>query len=136
MTDYYDGPRRGVADCGGAPHLYESLFKDDVGYLDTYLLTPISPELFELALEDWEIWLRWQTAYHTGLTSLDTHPALPGDRDRHDQLAVILKEQLVTDKVNHLCANGEFRARSDQDGSTGSVRGVGPSLVRWTVIGD
>jgi hypothetical protein len=51
MTDYYDGPRQGVADYRGRPHLYESQWSDiDSDQEDTFLLTPITAETFKLAL--------------------------------------------------------------------------------------
>jgi len=29
MTDYYDGPRKGIADFAGQPHFFESGLNDD-----------------------------------------------------------------------------------------------------------
>ncbi|MBW4623787.1 MAG: hypothetical protein KME17_31050 [Cyanosarcina radialis HA8281-LM2] len=87
MTDYYDGPRRGIADYQGQPHIYESTFKDlNDGFTDIFRLSPIPKDVFALALEDCEIWLRWETACQNGATSLDTHPALPAERDRHSEM--------------------------------------------------
>jgi len=52
VNDYYDGPRRGVADFGGKPHIYESQFSDaEDPYTDRFLLMEIEAELFQLALE-------------------------------------------------------------------------------------
>src|SRR5215218_468872 len=60
MTDYYDGPRRGIADYDGTPHLYESLFDEDAdGYGDVFELRRVDDETFRIAIEDWQIWLRW-----------------------------------------------------------------------------
>jgi hypothetical protein len=83
MTDYYDGPRAGIASFHGIPHLYQSLFDythDD--WTDIYLLKPIDEATFRLALEDWEIYKRWETARMNGQATIDTHPALPEDRLR------------------------------------------------------
>ena len=55
VTDYYDGPRSGVANFNGKPHFYESIFRDN-NYSDIYWLTPVSNEVFLSALEDWAIW--------------------------------------------------------------------------------
>jgi hypothetical protein len=96
MTDYFDGPRRGIADYDGRPHLYESLFEEDRdGYGDVYELRPVDDETLRLALEDWESWLRWETAFHAGQAALDTHPALPADRARHDAIAPVLEARLA-----------------------------------------
>jgi hypothetical protein len=64
VTDWYDGPREGIADFNGMPHLYQWQFdnaKDD--WADTLLLTPVDEETFRLALEDWAIWVRWEQAF-------------------------------------------------------------------------
>jgi len=110
MTDYYDGPRRGIADLGGRPHLYESLFEEDRdGYGDVYELRPVDEETFRLALEDWERWLRWEDAYHAGQTTMSTHPALPADRARHDEIAPVLAARLAALSGPVLRASVEFR---------------------------
>jgi hypothetical protein len=110
VTHYYDGPRRGVAAVGGKPHLYESRFSDiDSDGPDTFLLMPISQETFELALEDWAIWLRWEAAFREGRTSQATHPALPQDAGRHGWLEAELGRRLVIDEASAICATGDFR---------------------------
>ncbi len=48
VSEYYDGPRRGVADFRGRPHVYESQFSDlQDGYTDRFLLTEIDSEFFD-----------------------------------------------------------------------------------------
>lgn len=49
MTDYYDGPRGGIADFERAPHLYGSLWldhpdDDDDGRFEP---SPVAPEVLE-----------------------------------------------------------------------------------------
>ncbi len=129
MTDWYDGPRSGVADFDGKPHLYMSEWDDRADdYASTFVLSPISPEVFQLALEDWATWRRWETAFHEGRATLDTHPALPEDRARHEQLKPILEERLVIDPARQLRARGEFRAAADPNWSGMGFR---PIEVRW-----
>lgn len=113
MTDFYDGPRGGVADFCGLPHVYESVFADDAGYSDKFLLSPISDDLLQLALEEWAIWLRWEAAFHRGETSHETHPALPGDRYRYEDLRKLLGKQLTIDADNFVVATAEFRGRAE-----------------------
>src|SRR5262249_26721368 len=69
MTDFWDGPRQGIANFNGIPHLYESEFDKftENDWQDTYLLMPIDEATFQLAMEDWEIWRRWETAFHSGM---------------------------------------------------------------------
>ena len=111
MTDYYDGPRAGVASFMGKPHAYTSLFDEERDqYSDTFELRPIDDETLLLALEDWEIWLRWEDAFYAGQTPHETHPALPEDRRRHDELAPLLAARLERSAGPVVRARAEFRA--------------------------
>ena len=129
VTDYYDGPRKGIADFQGKPHVYESMFQDIAGQPDVFLLQPIDDETFRLAMEDWAIWCRWESAYYTKKTTADTHPALPEDRARHDELLALLTPRL---QMNPACAfkvRGKFEVITKaQPGLTSSVEIV----VCWT----
>jgi len=131
MTDYYDGPRRGIADYRGRPHLYESRWSDtDTDQEDTFLLMPISAETFELALEDWAIWRRWEIAFHEGRTSVDTHPALPEDRTRYDEIKQELNRRLVMDESQAICAKATFQAIEQVK----SEPGWKPLIVEWREV--
>jgi hypothetical protein len=81
-----------------------------------------------LALEDWAIWLRWEQAFYSGRTTLDTHPALPEERARSVELAQLLKPLLVIDEAAVFRARGEFE--SIEPPSAGH-RGWVPLQVRW-----
>jgi hypothetical protein len=51
MNDYYDGPRFGIADVDGEPHIYEAEFdhsSDEYG--DTYFVSPLDESLLALIL--------------------------------------------------------------------------------------
>src|SRR5215211_460163 len=87
VTDYYDGARAGVADFNEQPHYYECQFDELKGdWSDIFLLKPIDSGTFRLALEDWDIWERWNAAHENGKVNISTHPALPKDRERHDEI--------------------------------------------------
>lgn len=88
MTEYYDGPRSGIANFGGRPHAYDS------AYGDQYELRAVDDDTFRMAVEDWGIWLRWEDAFYAGTATQDSHPALPVDRARHDELAPVLWARL------------------------------------------
>lgn len=133
MTDYYDGPRGGIAQVGGQPHAYDSLFLD-VGdgraEHDIFELRPVDAETLALALEDWEIWLRWETAFYAGATTIETHPALPADRARHDAIAPILHARLEALPGPPIRARAEFRPSPGHDNA-----GRGRWLeARWTLV--
>ena len=114
ITEYYDGPVRGIADFRGRPHYYERQFDVDTDeWSDLYWLTPIDDETFVLALEAWTIWRRWETAFHQHRTTLGTHPALPEDRLRCDELATLLEQRLVVDQRRGLLAQGKFESATE-----------------------
>lgn len=130
VTDYYDGERAGIADFNGQPHYYECLFDDSIGYLSTFLLHPIDSETFRLALEDWDIWERWNAAREEGRVSLDTHPALPEDRERHNEISEVLKSRLIVDPEKDIKAEAKFRVV----GPGGKGRSIASLEVEWRVI--
>jgi hypothetical protein len=109
VTDYQDGPRKGIANYRGEPHFYECIFNDARdGYSDSFRLTPLDTELFQLAMEDWEIWRRWETAFHSQKTDRSSHPALPREANRHAELKRIIDRLLVTDPRKVFVKVGRF----------------------------
>lgn len=110
VSEYYDGPRRGVADFRGQPHLYEFVFDTSNDYSDLFLLMPLDAENFRLVLEAWAIWQRWELAFHSGKADLSTHPALPQDSERHKELEGILKSVLLIDSTKAVRRIGHFKA--------------------------
>ena len=129
MTDYYDGPRKGIADFGGRPHLYESEWDDDADdWASTFKLSPVEPRVLALALEAWGIWRRWETAFHQGRTSRETHPVLPEDKSRSEELHEILERELKIEEHGFVRARGYFKPLEDP-----SWNGFGwrPLQVKW-----
>ena len=130
VTDYWDGPREGVANYKGLPHYYKCLFdeqKDE--WSDIFLVKSIDSETFALALEAWDIWLRWETAFRAGRTGKESHPALPEDHDRQTEISKLLVDRLQVDPHKDLKLEGEFEPL------TRSVEGkqIIPSEVKWRV---
>ena len=122
VTEYYDGPRQGVANFKGQPHFYDCIF-DEVrsNYSNLYRLTPVGPQILALAEEDCAIWERWESAFRAGNTTRDTHPALPQDRGRYQELRAALDPSLETDHANCIIQVGSFE------------EGIGrPLQVSWT----
>jgi hypothetical protein len=118
ITNWYDGARAGIADFAGQPHYYQCEL--DYGPDEDYLLSPLDEETFELALEDWEIWLRWEAAFQAGLTTSETHPALPESRIRHEKLTSLLTKKLAINPASKIRAKAYF------------LYGENP-LVRWVI---
>jgi hypothetical protein len=119
VTDYFDGPVRGVADFNGKPHAFELVFnkerddcerdEDDLGL---YLVIPIDDATMQLVLEYWEIWKRWSRAFDSGQTTAETHPALAEDRARHAEIIEMLKPRLEIDSTTAVKVRGRFKAAS------------------------
>jgi len=129
VTDYWDGPLQGIANHEGKPHFYERIFdeaSDD--YSDLYRLTPINESTFRFAMEAWNIWRRWEAAFHAGNTSQETHPALPEDRARHEELRQVLTNALES-SPNAIVQKGNFSVLEHADTPKGVMH---PLQVLWT----
>jgi hypothetical protein len=127
MTEYYDGPRGGIASFRGEPHVYTSV---DPHGGDLYELRAIDEDTLRLALEDWEIWLRWEDAFEAGHTTIETHPALPNERARHDAIQVVLDGRFAVSPGPIIRARGEFRP---MPGHADAGRGRWME-AKWTVV--
>lgn len=93
-----DGPREGVADYHGRPHVFVSEWDDGADdYGAAFLLKPIDGDTFRLVMEDRAIQERWKAAVEQGVTTFDAHPASPVDRIRHEELKRLLREPLTVD---------------------------------------
>ncbi|HWY30681.1 MAG TPA: hypothetical protein VNX46_08015, partial [Candidatus Acidoferrum sp.] len=116
------GPRGGIADYHGKPYLYSSFWDEATDdWSDTFLLQPVDEETFRLAMEDWAIWCRWERAYHSGQTPHATHPALPDERARHDEISMVLTPKLQVDPKKAIRVRGRFEVRTPaQPGVTSS----------------
>ena len=110
VTEYYDGPRQGLANFKGEPHFYDCIFDEARSdYSNLYRLTPVSPQIFELAREYWAIWERWESAFKEGQTTQESHPALPQDRMRHEEIKAVLDAAPRTDQANCVAQMGSFK---------------------------
>lgn len=128
-TEWWDAPRCGIADYEGVQHLFVSESVDYYGQKDdTFLLSPVDAETFQLALVDWGIWRRWQTAFPQRRTSQQTHPALAEDRARHEELKQLLDARLIVDKTTAIRKAAKYRRRRDP---TSSGFSLSPQEVQW-----
>lgn len=130
VMDYCDGPRTGIANYQGKPHLYECVFdeaKDD--YSELFRLTPLDSETFRLAMEDWEIWRRWLIAFYERKADISTHPALPHESGRHAELKGILDEVLVADPRKAITRVGRFEVLQEPSLPINVIRRL---QVKWS----
>ena len=124
ILDWYDGARDGIADFNGKPHYYKNDWNEsESNWTEIYYLQQIDIETFALAMEDWQIWILWEQAFKEGKTTQDTHPALPEDRQRHNELEKISTERLVISPETSIRAKAEF------------IYGQ-PTKVKWHIIED
>jgi hypothetical protein len=91
-NEWYDGPRAGVADINGSPSRFKSLFdeKDD-DYTGTFLIWPIDKLTLDLEIEQWNIFVAWNSLYESGRAVLQCHPGHGGVDARWDDLQVLLE---------------------------------------------
>jgi hypothetical protein len=135
VEDFYDGPRSGFADYRGIPHHYSSNWdekRDD--WADDFTLTPVDDLTLSLALESWEIWLRWEDAFHRGQVPQDSHPGFGGKDTRYDELKVLVRERLARSKANSRLVRGLFRAKEVQRSSL--PRAGSQMEVEWSDSSD
>ncbi|PHY13739.1 hypothetical protein CSW58_03790 [Caulobacter sp. B11] len=115
VDDVHDGPRAGIADFRGCPHVYELVFDDDIDeFTSQYRLAEASPELFDLAMESWAIWLRWAAAFQSGEVVSDAGDgfgALAEDQQRRDQLRVSIGDRLRVGESANVVARAQFRGQ-------------------------
>jgi hypothetical protein len=109
VFDYWDGPIQGVADYAGNPHYYHRFFdKAADEYSDIYSLVALDQETTDCLAEQWIIWRRWETAFHAKRTTLETHPALPEDRNRYEELYAMSERKLQECSSTAFNAKGQF----------------------------
>ena len=134
VDDYYDGPRSGIADFGGRPYFFRSVYLDTETWdpnEDRFELSPVAPEVRDLAVEAFLLWQRWQVAEFAGAApeSDEGDPrVLPGDRPRYEELQRLLAAHLRTDPVQRIVVRGEF------DGTAPAGQPLSGLTVRWTPV--
>jgi len=92
-NEWYDGPRAGVADINGIPHRFKSLFDEEEDqYLGTFIVWPVDKRVLDLEIEQWCIFVEWNTLYESGQAETDSHPGHGGRNARWDEIEVLLKQ--------------------------------------------
>lgn len=129
VTEYWDRPRKGIADFEGRPHFYDCEFDEAMDeWSDTYRLSPVPDDVLAPALEAGEISRRWEIAWHQGRPDARTVSVLAEDTERAEELRVVLEGRLRVDGWQFVRALGDFKRR-DEPGTIG----IGQRLfqVRW-----
>jgi hypothetical protein len=113
VWDYRDGPRSGVADYMGTPHFYRFDKKED-NYTETFLLKPIDNETFQLVVEQWAIWRKWELAFVRGEISHLSQTAVRSQDPKYSELDSKIKNKLNAISSEPILVRGRFRVRSNQ----------------------
>ena len=115
---FWDGPIAGAANLEEKPHYFD-VVEDDIEFPDgslSFTLTSISEEVFQLIIENAQIRLRWQKAIDNEEASMDSEPALPEDREKHDNNRFMIDTYLYRNEhlafvkrgVFHQLENGQY----------------------------
>ena len=113
VWDYYDGIRSGIADYLGNPHHFEqdwscSDWQED---FPTFQLKPITEAVFADAVEQSEIFCRWEEKFHRGEVPRDSHPRMPGQNAKYQELEERLQAAII-EIVPSARAKGKFSRAS------------------------
>ncbi len=116
VADYYDGPREGLADYGGAPHRYKSEWDEAAdNWAETFTLAPVDAETFRLEMERWQIWRDSEHAFHSGQAAQESHPGYGGKNDRYDELKKLVEPRLLALEPLNVRLVANFRALPGQE---------------------
>ncbi|MBI3711584.1 MAG: hypothetical protein HY253_01270 [Burkholderiales bacterium] len=113
VEGYYDGPESGFADFRGHPYRFE--VSNELTVRDRtvrrFKLSPVSAELLRLALEQQQLWSRWNSAYREGKlpeSLLYPERVLPEDLEAYRALETRIREGLAKSSGNNAYAEGRF----------------------------
>ena len=97
-----------------APHAF-ALAGDLDADAPRYRLKPLSAAAFELFSEYWQMWRRWEDAFHRGSVNVAIPPVLAEDRQRHDEIEPTVKSALAVPSESGPVARGDFRPSALRD---------------------
>jgi hypothetical protein len=90
-SEWYDGPRAGLADVDGKPHYFEGWNHDPAGEHEEYRVWPASDVAVEWEREQWTIFVRWNERCEAGVAGPESHPGRGGIAARYDELTRLLE---------------------------------------------
>jgi hypothetical protein len=111
INSWYDGPRLGVANFSGKPHIYKSVWNVNKEEWESfYYLKAIDHKQFKLVLEDLEIWKKFEANFMKSEVNF-YHPALSKAR-YHNDLQNLLNEIFEIDYSSAIKAKAEFKYKN------------------------
>jgi hypothetical protein len=131
IWDFYDGPRRGIAEFNGIPHYFECVFDESADeYSSLFRLFPVSEEFLQYAARNWAIWKSWEARFHRGLVSAESHPGHGKLDAEYDRLRAWLDTEVKLLKALPAKYAPIFRPLPDQERNPpGRGGGLGGGVV-------
>jgi hypothetical protein len=126
VEEFWDGPRSGVADVGGEPHAFESVFDEALDdWSDEVLLRPIDAPTLARVVEAWRAVAEFE-AMNLERTPAGAWRPLASDAAKRYEEILSEREELWQsirpDGLSALRMRGSFRG----------PRPHGPFIVRWS----
>ncbi len=116
IWDIYDGPRTGIALHNGLPHFFRCLFSEETDdYSEFFELCPITTGFLEKAQRQWQIYREWESLFHNGKASLETHPGHRNVDAEYDELEDWLSAAVGKLQPIDGFYKADFRALPGQD---------------------
>ncbi len=136
VEGYYDGVRSGTADFEGQSHYFSCPFDEAIDdYADYFLLYPVSLEFMRNAFRQQAIFKAWESKFHSGLETIETHPANGGVDPEYDEAERWLEAQKKTFATAPLKRRATFHVRAGEQGPR--IAGVLRELdVEWLPASD
>ena len=130
-NDWYDGPRKGIADFNGIPHRFISNFDDVQDQDDSFCLFPVSAQELALEIEQWNIFVEWNKLYESGKVNTDSHPGQGHINQRWDEIEKILSDKRDQVPDNAMLTYATFKS----NGQENRYESSGPSYgVIWCIV--
>ncbi len=126
IIDWWDGPKSGFADFNSSIHYFERLFDSDKEeWSNSYLLRPVSTEVYALQIESYQIFLDWVNEKD----SKSPHPLTDHENKRYHEIKRLLEHieyQFYSAKYI-----GNFIHTGDKANENG-INGLNIFKVKWT----
>ncbi len=125
-NDWYDGPRKGIADFNGKPHRFISNFEDVENGLETFRVFPVTKQELDLEVEQWKIFVEWNNLYESGKVDSDSHPGHGGINKKWDEIEEVLgnKRDQIPETPKIAYAAFESNGQENRYEITGPCYGV------------
>lgn len=134
ITDWWDGPKNGIAGLEGKLHYFERIFDQQADdWSEYFLLRPISSQEYELQKEQHVLFLQWLSDSKAGHAP-QSHPLFDQENIRYHELVKMISG---LDKYYYQHRyTGEFlriRSREEEQGSL-EISDFNLFQVRWTRV--